>query len=157
MLNIIEGAQGFTATWLAGHSINSRWFFSKSSKVYRHLKGSWRLLLTQRVQGVQSYHVIKIHNSQWKSARLSYVVSFFSALGMVSSESWKRIDSNTANFYPMKTTGTRNYGVPAGKTCTIYGKGLYRLQGNPMMIIAPIIVASIIIIGFPCNLYSHFQ
>ena len=30
----------------------------------------------------------------------------------------------TANFYPMKTTGTGNYGVPAGKTCTIYGKGL---------------------------------
>ena len=30
----------------------------------------------------------------------------------------------TANFYPMKTTGTRNYGVPAGKTGTIYEKGL---------------------------------
>ena len=30
----------------------------------------------------------------------------------------------TANFYPMKTTGTGNCGVPAGKTCTIYGKGL---------------------------------
>ena len=29
-----------------------------------------------------------------------------------------------ANFYPMKTTGTGNYGVPAGKTCNIYGKGL---------------------------------
>ena len=26
----------------------------------------------------------------------------------------------TANFYPMKTTGTGNYGVPVGKTCTIY-------------------------------------
>ena len=30
----------------------------------------------------------------------------------------------TANFYPMKTTETGNYGVPAEKTCTIYGKGL---------------------------------
>ena len=30
----------------------------------------------------------------------------------------------TANFYPMKTTGTGNYGVPAGKACSIYGKGL---------------------------------
>ena len=30
----------------------------------------------------------------------------------------------TANFYSMKTTGTGNYGVPAGKTCTIYGKEL---------------------------------
>ena len=27
----------------------------------------------------------------------------------------------TANFYPIKTTGTVNCGVPAGKTCTIYG------------------------------------
>ena len=25
-----------------------------------------------------------------------------------------------ANVYPMKTTGTGNYGVPAGKTYTIY-------------------------------------
>ena len=30
----------------------------------------------------------------------------------------------TANFYPMKTTGTRNCGVPVGKICTINGKGL---------------------------------
>ena len=61
----------------------------------------------------------------------------------------------TANFYPMKTTGTRNYGVPAGKTGTIYEKGLqesqrnpkyvvdkpcniHRLQGNPMLIISRI-------------------
>ena len=28
-------------------------------------------------------------------------------------------DIYTANFYPMKTTGSGNYGVPAGKTCTI--------------------------------------
>ena len=30
----------------------------------------------------------------------------------------------TANFYLMKTMGTGNYRVPAGKTCTIYGKRL---------------------------------
>ena len=30
-------------------------------------------------------------------------------------ETWRY----TANFYPMKITGTGNYGVPAGKTCTI--------------------------------------
>ena len=30
----------------------------------------------------------------------------------------------TANFYAMKTTGTENCRVLAGKTCTIYGKGL---------------------------------
>ena len=30
----------------------------------------------------------------------------------------------TVNFYPMKITGTGNYEAPAGKTCTIYGKGL---------------------------------
>ena len=30
----------------------------------------------------------------------------------------------TANFYTMKTTGTGNCGVPARKTCNIYGKGL---------------------------------
>ena len=35
-----------------------------------------------------------------------------------------KIMDYTANFYPMKTTGTGNYGVPARKTCTIYGKGL---------------------------------
>ena len=30
----------------------------------------------------------------------------------------------TANLYHMKTTGTGNCGIPAGKICTIYGKGL---------------------------------
>ena len=30
----------------------------------------------------------------------------------------------TADFYPMKTTGTRNCGVPSGKICIINGKGL---------------------------------
>ena len=30
----------------------------------------------------------------------------------------------TVSFYPMKTTGTGNYGIPVEKTCTIYGKGL---------------------------------
>ena len=34
----------------------------------------------------------------------------------------------TANFYPKKTTGTENCGVPAGKTFTFYGKGLLELQ-----------------------------
>ena len=33
-------------------------------------------------------------SAQWKSAWLSYEVSFISALGMVSSESWKRLYSN---------------------------------------------------------------
>ena len=33
-------------------------------------------------------------------------------------------DIYPTNFYPMKTTGSGNYGVPAGKTCTTYGKGL---------------------------------
>ena len=32
--------------------------------------------------------------------------------------------SYTANFYTMKTTRTGNCGVPAGKTCDIYVKGL---------------------------------
>ena len=49
-------------------------------------------------------------------------------------------DAYTANFYPMKTTGTGNCGVPAGKICTIYGKGLLELRGNLM-----------IITGFPCR------
>ena len=31
---------------------------------------------------------------------------------------------HTANFYPMKTTWTGSYRVPAGKTCTFYEKGL---------------------------------
>jgi hypothetical protein len=30
----------------------------------------------------------------------------------------------TANVLTIKTTGTGNCGVPAGKICTIYGKGL---------------------------------
>ena len=34
----------------------------------------------------------------------------------------------------MKTMGTGNCGVPAGKTCTIYGKGLEELQGNPVIV-----------------------
>ena len=56
--------------------------------------------------------------------------------------------SYTANFYPMKTMGTGNYGIPAEKTCTIYEKesqrnsmyvvdkpcNIYRLRGNPMII-----------------------
>ena len=61
---------------------------------------------------------------------------------------------NTANFYPMKTMGTGNCGVPAGKTCTIYGKGLYRLGGNPMTIIGAI--GTILIMAFLRNLYSPF-
>ena len=32
--------------------------------------------------------------------------------------------SYTANVLTIKTTGTGNCGVPAGKICTIYGKGL---------------------------------
>ena len=44
----------------------------------------------------------------------------------------------TANFCPIKTTGTGNCGVPAEKTCTIYGRG------------------PVIIIGFPHNSYSPF-
>ena len=65
----------------------------------------------------------------------------------------------TANFYPMKTTGTGNCGVPEGKSALCMEKGcknhketlamyivdkpcnIYRLRGNPM-----------IIIGFPHNL-----
>ena len=34
------------------------------------------------------------------------------------------VQYNTANFYAMKTMVTENCGVPAAKTCTIYGKGL---------------------------------
>ena len=58
----------------------------------------------------------------------------------------------TANFYPMKTTGTGKYGVPAGKTCTSQEKGCKNpketlcmfwinpviftdCRGNPMMVI----------------------
>ena len=33
-------------------------------------------------------------------------------------------ESYTANVLTIKTTGTGNCGVPAGKICTIYGKGL---------------------------------
>ena len=40
------------------------------------------------------------------------------------SKSKKAISMCTANLYPMKTTGTENFEVPAGKNCTIYGKGL---------------------------------
>ena len=32
-------------------------------------------------------------------------------------------NENTANFYPMKTTGTENYGVPAGKPALSMEKG----------------------------------
>ena len=46
------------------------------------------------------------------------------------------------NFYPMKTTGTGNYGVPAGRNCTIYGKGLQESQRNPMYVVDK-----------PCNIY----
>ena len=46
---------------------------------------------------------------------------------------------DTANFYPMKTMGAGNCGVPAGKTCTIYVVdkpwNIYRLPGNAMLII----------------------
>ena len=64
----------------------------------------------------------------------------------------------TANFYPIKTTGTGNYGVPAGKTCTIYGKGLQESQRNPMYVVDKpcniyrLLGNPMIIIGFPHNL-----
>ena len=46
----------------------------------------------------------------------------------------------TANVLTIiKTTG-----VPAGKICTIYGKWLKELRGNPV-----IIIGSVIIMGFP--------
>jgi uncharacterized protein YqgC (DUF456 family) len=34
------------------------------------------------------------------------------------------VNDNTANVLTIKTAGTGNCGVPAGKICTIYGKGL---------------------------------
>ena len=48
-----------------------------------------------------------------------------------------KVKEYTANFYPMKTMGTGYIGVRAGKTCTIYGKGLCRLRGNPIINIDP--------------------
>ena len=57
----------------------------------------------------------------------------------------------TANFYPMKTSGAGNCRVPAGKSCTINGKGLQELRENPGIIIGPVITT-----GFPCNAYSPF-
>ena len=68
-----------------------------------------------------------------------------------------QIRYHTANFYPMKTTGTGNCGVPAGKTCTIYGKGLYRLQGNPMIIITVLFWSTGLLIlrkNSPLHVYS---
>ena len=58
----------------------------------------------------------------------------------------------TANFYPMKTTGNGNCRVPAGKICTINGKGMQELWGNPMIITGPIIIT-----GFVPNYYSLFS
>ena len=40
----------------------------------------------------------------------------------------------TANVLTIKTTGTGNCGGPAGKICTIYGKGLSELQGFPAIL-----------------------
>ena len=54
-------------------------------------------------------------------SRLSQVYTAPAALSQVCSTKWF---SYTANFYLMKTTGTGNWGVLAGKICTIYGKGL---------------------------------
>ena len=43
----------------------------------------------------------------------------------------------TANFCPMKTTGTANYRVPAGKTCTIYvWKRAVRITKKPYVWLA---------------------
>ena len=39
-------------------------------------------------------------------------------------KNWDHCDSYTTIFYPMKTKGTGNYGIPAGKTCPIYGNWL---------------------------------
>ena len=51
--------------------------------------------------------------------------NFETALESFEAYTSKFIKVYAANFYPMKTTtGTGNYGVPAGKTCTTYGKGL---------------------------------
>ena len=46
---------------------------------------------------------------------------------------WPQIQGigHTANFYPMKTMGTGNYGVPAGKTCT---RAIKESQRIPMYV-----------------------
>ena len=44
---------------------------------------------------------------------------------------YKFQNSYTANFYPMKTTGTGHYGVSAGFPCTIYGKRAVRITEKP--------------------------
>jgi hypothetical protein len=53
--------------------------------------------------------------------------------------------------FDRKNYGFKNCGVPAGKICTIYGKGLKELQGNPVIIAGPVIIT-----GFPRNSYSPF-
>ena len=47
----------------------------------------------------------------------------------------QKVECCTASFYPMKYMGTRNCRVPAGKTCTIYGKELYESQRNFMYVV----------------------
>ena len=53
----------------------------------------------------------------------------------------------TANFYPMKTTGTGNYGVPAGKSALSMEKGCKNHKETLCMLwINPVIFT-----GFPHN------
>ena len=55
---------------------------------------------------------------------------------------------HTANFYPIKTTGTRKCGVHAGKTCTTY-RNIRRVS---LWFIQPFFYTKDVV-GKPCNIY----
>ena len=79
-----------------------------------------------RAMNIRNQVLLAINVRQWSSFK-SLFFPIFSVLNDNKCAMYVYIVLHiryTANVLTIKTTGTGNCGVPAGKICTIYGKGL---------------------------------